>query len=58
MEIETDPHVLEVWANMQDVCADRAEKDAVNAKRQCNKEDFLQQAKEYRTIAVALRNLI
>ena len=44
MEIETNPHILEVWAFMQDLYAD--------------KEDFLKKAKEYRTIAVALRNLI
>ena len=58
MEIETNPHILEVWAFMQDLYADKAEKDALGANRECIKEDFLKKAKEYRTIAVALRNLI
>lgn len=54
-KIETDPHVLGVWADMREHFANIAEKDAIGAKRKCNKEDFLKAAKEHRTVAASLR---
>jgi hypothetical protein len=56
-KIETDPHVLGVWADMREHFANLAEKDAKGSRRKCNKEDFLKVAKEHRTVAYALRKL-